>query len=130
MKRILITYLNNGNLQSQVSKEMMFNRILNDMIEEGREVESTVLQPLSKSVLFDDGSKLLCYPISSANKGLRCTHVFIDNNITNKPNGMKAIYESIVPTLNWESAQFDTSGSRLNYFSFDESGLTVTEKTL
>lgn len=129
MKRILITYLNNGNLQSQVAKEMMFNRIVNEMIESGVEVEHTTLQPLSKSVLFNDGSKLFCYPIMPSMKALKCTHVFIDDSVTHVINGMKVIEELVMPSLSWESANFDTSGSRLNYFSFDN-GLIVTEKTL
>lgn len=129
-KRVLVTYLNNGNLKSQVAKEMMFNRVVNEMIDSGLEVEHTTLQPLSKSVTFSDGSKLYCYPFASVNNGLKCTHVFIDDAITHKVNGMKFIEASIMPILDWESANFDTSGSRLNYFTFEENGLVVREKQL
>lgn len=123
-KRILITYLDNGNLQSQVAKEMMFNRILEDMISEGREVKSSILQPKSKSVLFDDGSKVMLFPFSSSNTGLRVTHVFVDEEIALLPNGKQFVNEVIKPSLlKGEFENFDTSGKQFSFFSFNNGEL-------
>lgn len=125
-KRILITYLNNGNMSSQVSKEVMFNRVLNEMIDDGREVKHTTLTPNSKSVLFEDGSKIYLYPISVSNKALKVTHIFLDESIKSIPNGMELVTESVIPCLmTGRYETFDTSGKQFSFFSFSNGELSI-----
>jgi hypothetical protein len=130
VKRILITYLNNGNLKSQVAKEYLFNKIVNDLISENRVVEyeykNTSMQ-FEKRVRFEDGSSVICVPFSLANKGMKVTHVFIDEELSKLPNGREIIYEGILPSvIRWETKEFDTSEkNRAFTFNYDNGALNL-----
>jgi len=108
-KLILITYLNNGNFQSKVAKELIFNQVMEDLIKEGRNVESSTFRQFDKKVLFDDGTKVMCVPFSMA-RGVRFTHVYVDEELESLPNGKDLIYELIVPSmLQSNIGQYDVS---------------------
>lgn len=125
-KRVLIMYLGNGNVKSEIAKELMFNRMVNEMIEEGREVKNSLLQPKTKSITFDDGSKLMLFPFSNVQKGFRVTHIFLDAEIAFLPNGDKLINEKIKPCIiNGEREDFDTSGKQLLLYSFADNELKI-----
>lgn len=119
-KLILITYLNNGNFQSQVATEHIFNQVVEDLIEEGKLVESSVLNRFDKRILFDDGSKVMCVPFSMARAGMRFTHVYIDEELQNIPNGKDLIYECILPCAIQGNTNFDLSGDRRFTFSLKD----------
>lgn len=125
-KIILIAYLNNGNMASEVAKEIMFNRVLDEMIDEGREVKSSVLQPKSKSVKFNDGSKLMMFPFSTFTKDIRVTHVFADEALRYVPRGIDVIHEIITSSImKGEFEKFDTSGKQFSFFSFNNGELHI-----
>lgn len=125
-KRVLITYLDNGNMASQVSKEMMFNSILKEMLDDGREVVSTTIQPKSKSAKFTDGSSLMLFPLGINMAGIRATHVYADQNILDLPNGSDVYARALRPLIiTGDLEKFDTEGKQLNTFSFEDGELII-----
>jgi hypothetical protein len=125
-KVVLITYLGNGSIVSQATKEVLFNRLLSEMTDEGREVERSVLQPKSKSVKFDDGSKLMLFPINVITNGMKATHLYVDEEITNLPDGSEIVSRLLKPCLlTGDYERFDTSGKQFSVFSLDRGDLKI-----
>ncbi|MBZ4316924.1 hypothetical protein LAM21_21140, partial [Mycobacterium tuberculosis] len=92
----------------------MFDRIKNQLIEEGREVEQHTLSHSSISVLFSDGTKLFVYPVGVIREGFKCTHAYVDKEILNSPNGIDLIEQIIKPSIiKGDFERFDTSGKQL-----------------
>lgn len=125
-KRILITYFPNGNMASEVGKEILFERLRDEMIIEGREVLNTTLQQKSKSVKFDDGSSLMVFPVGVSLHGLRTTHIFVDEQIKDITGGDSKFENALKSTLlTGEYEQYDTSGERVQTFSFKDGELKI-----
>lgn len=126
-KKILITYLGNGNIKSQVSKEYLFNRVVSDLIEEGKIVADTMVTQREKRIRFADGSSVICVPFTMANKGMKVTHVFIDRELSELINGNEIIQENILPSvINWETENFDISDKDRRFiFSLEDGVLNL-----
>jgi hypothetical protein len=96
-KKILIVYSNIGS--GIARKELMFNEVVNELVGEGRVVLSSSLTPQSKSVVFEDGSKITAVPFATGMVGARVTHLYIDSNIYQLKNGMQYVNEALKPTV-------------------------------
>lgn len=97
-EKIVIIYLNNGNMASEVAKEIMFNRVVNEMIGDDNDADSTVLNRTSKSVVFTDGSKIELIPFTGGQvRGRRPTKVYLDESIKKLPNSTNYILNDIAP---------------------------------
>lgn len=127
-KLIIIAYLNNGNMKSQVAKEFMFNRVVNDLIGEGRGVAHTAIRPMDKRVTFEDGTKVTCIPFSMNQRGMKATEIFIDDELLKMPNGRQAVIETFGSSLLLgEYENYDTSGkNRINSYHFEENSITLS----
>lgn len=128
-KMILITYLNNGDIANVVAKEVMFNKILADLTNDGREVSFTSISPKSKQVNFDDGTKLLVEPFGSARHGMRVTHIYVDESIMFIPRGEEVFKKAYMPcVVSGDYQNWDTEGDRVFSFKYEHGELKT--KTL
>lgn len=121
-KIILISFFNNGDLNTQIGKEYMYNKIVEDLCSEGRNLHNVSNQLATKVATFDDGSKVYLMPFGSASIGMRFTHVYFDKNIMNLGNANTILSEVYKPLiLHGENTKFDTSKEKRIYtFEFDE----------
>lgn len=128
-KRVLIAYLNNGNLQSQVAKEFLFNKVVNDLIAEGRKVNGSAFQQHRKEVSFDDGTKVLAMPFGMSVLGMRFTHLYIDEIAMSTPKGQEAIDAMYKYTIvNGDYMNFDTSEQDRSFTFLFENGAINLKK--
>jgi hypothetical protein len=125
MERILITYLNNGNLQSQVAKEVLFNRVVEDMIAEGKIVKSTTFQPLSKETIFNDGTKVSTKPFGIDVLGIRFTRLYIDELALTTPRAKEFVnqmYKAVV-TNHEDMLAYSFDGKHITQRLINEYGI-------
>ena len=93
-KKILIVYLK-GFLGDIASREIMFNKLIDELIGEGR-----LLKSLTRTkALFDDGTRVTIAKFSANLVGTRVTHVYIDDKITKLENGNMLINAVIRPLV-------------------------------
>lgn len=121
-KKILIMYLNNGDMKNTVAKEILFSELLTEMENEGRKPVDGRMNMLEKEARFDDGSTIKVMPYTTHNLvGMRFTHAYIDENILNAPNGIEAFEYWIKPTvIQYETEKFEAVGTphdRIFFFS-------------
>jgi hypothetical protein len=125
-KKILITYLNNGNLQSQVAKEYLFQKVLGQLLTEGKIAKNTIALPQLKEIKFEDGSEIRVIPLSHNMRGFRCTHMYIDQNILSTPNGSEISLVLQQAVVRGEYLNFDTSEKdRAFVFSLEDGTLNL-----
>lgn len=124
-KLIYITYLNNGNLKSQIAKECLFNRVVSDLLKENRVIANSVIRPTEKQVIFEDGTKVMCQPFSMSQRGIKVTSIFVDAELLSMPNGEEAVkktfYASLVP---YEYEELDSS-EQYKFNAFEMSGNSI-----
>jgi hypothetical protein len=126
-KRIVITYLKTGDVKSEIAKEMMFDKVVDDLVAEGRVISQTTLLATSKRTVFEDGTRVELYPFSESLRASRATHVFVDNTIKSLTNGTTTIQTVIFPLMMiGEYEHFDTSGKQLSYFEYDNGKIKLT----
>jgi hypothetical protein len=109
-KRVVIVYLNNGNLESQVAKEFLFNKVVNDFVAEGRVVTSTGFENGTKTTWFKDGSRVYSLPFGKDTLGMRFTHLYVDEKALVIPKAdeiIDEVYKSCV--VNGDLKKYDTS---------------------
>lgn len=123
-EKIVIIYLNNGNMESEVAKEIMFNRAVNEMIGDDNDADSTVLNRTSKSVVFTDGSKIELIPFTGGRgqiRGRRPTKVYLDESIMQLPNSTNYILNDIAPNC------FGKYEDSILFYSVDNGELSITK---
>jgi hypothetical protein len=120
-KRILITFFNNGNIQSQVAKERIFSNVVSGLKNEGREVSRTVLNGRGREIHFEDGTKVYMLPFGKHVVGMRFTHLYIDEASLQAPNSKQYINEMYKSTvISGDYMNFDTSDQeRMFVYSFN-----------
>jgi hypothetical protein len=100
MKKILIVYNGIGDVgKGMATKEKTFNKVIEEMVNEGRVIKSSSLTATTKSIVFEDGSKVLVMPLSRNIRGLIFTHLYIDSNIFNLDNGKQFVNEVLEPLV-------------------------------
>lgn len=126
-KRILVIYNNNGNLESQITKQIMSHKLQVELVEEGRTaIRITPTNALSSTIItYDDGSKLVVEPFGRALIGNRFTHIYIDESCLDIPKGRDFIDEGVMVTFVGETLKkaypnWDTEGDRVFTFSKGE----------
>lgn len=115
MKKILILYLNNGDMRNIYKKELMWNKVM-EWVTEGksenelRQVEVSLSQK-DKHAKFADGTTVWMIPIGSPIHGIRATHIFVSDEIYNLPNGFQYVVERLMPAIvSNHSNYLDTEG--------------------
>ena len=124
-ENILIIYLNNGNYPSQVTKEIMFEKAVNDLINKGIALDSTINEKVVKRAKFTDGSKVEVIPIlgleSKAVRGKKgVTTVYIDDSILDYPESTAFIFNELIPCCRYEK-------NSLMSYSVNEGELSVSK---
>lgn len=80
----------------------MFEKAVNDLVNEGIALDSTINMRHSKIAKFTDGSKIEVIPIlgvdSSAIKGKKgATKIYLDDSILDYPESTKFIFNDVIP---------------------------------
>ena len=125
VKRVSIFYLDNGSLQNTVSRQVMFNRVVNDLLDEGREINQDTIGYTS----FKDGSTVTSNPIGKGAKALYATHILIDKSILSMKDGEDLVAKVIKPTLlqSDNNGLFNLGGDRMQVYSIKDN-VIVKEK--
>lgn len=127
MKKIMIVYLDNYSLKNTVAKENVFQRLIVELENEGKMLNKITMLDGEKRAMFDDGSIVFTFPVSRAGKtkGMRVTHLYIDESIKNIENGQVFINEVFLPCLvhlDHLSDEYEIEEkplNRVNYYSPD-----------
>lgn len=111
-KIILIVYLK-LRMGSIASKELMYNTIVKDLRDQGREIVKSFANVDSTTTVFDDGTKVDLIPFGQKLKGARVTHLYIDDTILALANGNHFVKERLLPlVISGENyTDFDVEGS-------------------
>jgi hypothetical protein len=96
IKRVLVAYFQSSDLKSIVSRKLMYQRIIQELVEEGRAIKSQIPDRLTT---FDDSSKVYLCPIAVNLKTMKVTHAYVDESIMKLDYGKKIIHDCIVPTV-------------------------------
>lgn len=129
-KLVLVAFFNNGDIRSRMSKEIIFDRVIQELKSEGRELSHIHNhQNQSRTGVFKDGSKVYSMPFESAVIGYRFTHIYLDESILNIPNGIEVLNTHIIPSLvRHETIHYETSEDpkeRFLLFNLDNNGVSV-----
>ena len=123
-KIITIVYTPNGDFQNIVSKEIMFNRLTDELVKEGR----TILTATWDTVKFDDGSIIQTMSFSKNSRGRRSTHIVIDKSILKIQGSDKLIDAVLKPMLIKNGSDtYELTGDRISTYSM-ENGEIKKEK--
>ena len=125
MKKIMIVYLDNYSLKNTVAKENVFQRLIVELENEGKMLNKITMLDGEKRAMFDDGTMVFTFPVSRAGKtrGMRVTHLYIDESIKNIENGQVFINEAFLPCLvhlNHIRDEYEIEGNpldRVHYYS-------------
>ena len=124
-ENILIIYLNNGNFASQVTKEIMFDKAVNDLVNKGIAIDTTINTKSIKRAKFADGSKVEAIPIlgleSSAIRGKKgITKIYLDDSILDYPESTAFIFNELIPCCRYDK-------NALMSYSVNEGELSVSK---
>ena len=127
MKKIAIIYLDNHSLKNTVAKENVFQRLIMELENEGKVLKEIKMFSGEKRAYFDDDSIIFTLPFSRAcqTRGVRLTHLYIDESIKNIENGEIFINEVFLPYLvhlDHLRDEYEIEGKpldRVNYYSPD-----------
>lgn len=122
-KRIMIVHMPNGDYANTLSKEILFNKIVNELVKEGREIKSATFQHVS----FLDGSIVSVFKFGNGAKGMRSTHVYIDKAVLSLKYSENIINTVIKPSLIEGRNDFDLTGDRMLTYSMVDNQV-ITEK--
>ncbi|MCR4362012.1 hypothetical protein NUG13_11805 [Bacillus subtilis] len=131
-KRILICYVDNGDIKNTVAKNIMLDKIEKEMKEEGRELLDKFNDLKSFKLTFKDSSTVQSAPFSHLSKSILTmgekfafTHVYIDDAVKDVFEGTPLMNKVIESLLSNNDARFDTSGKRVNFYSLKDSNLEI-----
>ena len=93
-KHVLITFVDNGNFQSIISKEAMFNKVMKEFKDDGRVVSNEFITKSYKYVDFEDGSTIKLMPFGVI-RGAKYTDIYVDKASLLLPNGEQLFYEIV-----------------------------------
>ena len=115
IKKAMVVYLNNGSLESQVSKEIVFNKL----IEKFKGEDKGLIYHTQHLAKFEDGSKIFLVPFGQSMIGVRLTHIYLDKFILSLPNAKETVFKTCIHMLIKmdNSKDYDVSGERLFTFS-------------
>lgn len=129
-KKILIVYLK-LRMESIAPKELMFNKIIKDLTDEGRTISKTISNSENSIALFEDGTKVTLMPFGQSLRGVgRVTDLYIDETILVLPNGSHFVNERLVPLVvaGHNYTDFDVDGSaqeRVKSFMLKDNKLEI-----
>ncbi|AYP68298.1 hypothetical protein PQE75_gp181 [Bacillus phage vB_BcoS-136] len=128
-KRIMIIYLK-GFIENEASKEFMFHKLVNEMIDEGRVVFKEMIIGSERTTYFDDGSKIWVMPFGRNCHGMRLTDLYIDEEIAKLNNGFELVNQYLKPLVVNDGvySNFDANGepdSRTFFFSLEQDGVNI-----
>ena len=127
MKRILITYMKNGDFSTESARMVMFEKAKQALKDEGKQNVRTSNFQNGKIVTFDDGSEVIMIPVNALGKGHRYSHIFIDKNLEYTDEGLVLIKQVIFPMLMSDTGNenYDFSGRRLSTFQLVDGEMVI-----
>jgi hypothetical protein len=107
-KRVAIVYLK-GFMDNIASRQLAFNKVVNDLISEGRVVKTST----QTMTIFEDGTKVTLVPFGANLVGMRITHLYVEDTVVNLSNGKKMFQEILLPMVMPEAnyIHFEVEGS-------------------
>jgi hypothetical protein len=93
-KKIALIYVNSL-IGSITHSERTFNKIVKDLVSEGRVIRSST----SEKIKFEDGTIVVKLPFTNSLVGRRFTHLYIDEQIFELQNGEKYVNEALLPSI-------------------------------
>lgn len=124
MKRVVVAYLNNGNVKSQIAKGLMFEKVVDDLVAEGKMIRSVEPSPMlgvAKMASFEDGTKVFLQPFGQSILGMKFTHIYIDELAMQFPNSKEMVSKM------YSQCIIDKSDDKMFTFLFDK-GYLKTKK--
>lgn len=124
-KKILILYLNNGDMKNFIEQEAMWKEIMKEYSH--LEQKKAILLPNMKFVEFEDGTIIEALPFLENVRAKKLTHIFIAKSLSEY---IPVIYGMLIQKGN---ENFDTEGKsikeRLMFFSQSENKLIIEPYT-
>ncbi|MGD1416523.1 hypothetical protein [Bacillus stercoris] len=131
-KRILICFIDNGDIKHTVAKNIMLDKIEKELKEEGRELIERYYDLKSFKLAFKDSSTIQSVPFSHLSKSILTlgekfafTHVYIDDAVKDMFEGTPFMSKFVESLLVNNDSRFDTSGKRVNFYSLKDSNLEI-----
>ncbi|MEE5181074.1 hypothetical protein JDW21_19445 [Bacillus subtilis] len=131
-KRILICFVDNGDIKHTVAKNIMLDKIEKEMKEEGKELLDKYNDFKSFKLTFKDSSTIQSVPFSHLSKSILTmgekfafTHVYIDDAVKDMFEGTPFMSKFVESLLVNNDARFDTNGKRVNFYSLKDSNLEI-----
>lgn len=115
-KDIQIIYMPNGNFKSQVYKEIIFSKVLDEMRDEGRKLSDT--DPF-RFANYDDGSRVTVRSLDDSLTGFPSTQTYVDKAIYDLPNGEEIIETKIAPYIIAVSGNYEVAKANDRIFIFE-----------
>lgn len=129
-KLILIGYLNNGNMQSNMSKEILFDRLTEELKSEGRFLNLVETSGKIRTGKFSDGSRIYLMPYEYSVMGYRFTHVYVDKAVLTTFTGQDIFEKHLAKSLVREHSHYEVSehpNDRMLLFGLDNNGISVNK---
>lgn len=102
MKKILITYLNTGELKSHMEKEAMWFKLTSEY---GHLAKTRVISMSTKKLVeFEDGTIIEMIPVNNI-RGVRATHVYASSNLVGEMQTL-----AMMAVMEEGNLKFDTEG--------------------
>lgn len=123
MKKILITYLNDGSINSHAEKEAMWFKVTSEY---NHLAKTRVISTMSKKLIeFEDGTIIEMLPVGNI-RGHRATHVYASKSLENS-NLMTVAMATVI--VSGRQGSFDLEGKsrdeRFKVFSMENGKLVV-----
>lgn len=120
MKKILITYMNNGDFKNTIERKVMLKKLTEDLQATGKELNMEAHFVFGTISTFTDGSQILSMPIDQIGKTEESkdfTQAYVSSNLKETALGSKGIYSTLKNFMTTE---------KITYFSVDNNQVTLS----
>lgn len=117
-KTILISYVNHKDIASISKRERTFKKVFQKLSDEGAKLVELSKDSRSQLATFDDGSIIHMVSFGVMTGGCRFTHLYLDKEAYEMPNGEEYINKVLLPQM---SGEFESEGlqERIKLFETD-----------
>lgn len=122
-QNVLIAYVNNGDIKSISKRERAFKAVIQQMTDAGLKLSGMTKNSKSQTANFHDGSKVKLISFGVSVFGERFTHIFVDEEIMDVPNGQQYVSQVLFPQIMIKSQNgyevSDSFDNRIQFFTLE-----------